>query len=105
MDESNKTTFIAGLLTIPGVIGLMVYSYWAGAYVLVYLWGWFVVPLTNWQAIVQEQALGILLITSYLTHTRSSSKDDESAWIKFSIIALRPWVALLIGYIIKSIYA
>lgn len=93
--------FITIVLTVLGAI-------WSG-YVLSILWGWFIVPTFNLPALSIPLAIGIALVISYVTHQTNFDKKKEEltdmenlkyAGRVFSWLALKPALALLIGWIV-----
>lgn len=72
------------------------------------LWGWFIVPVFHTGALSVVQAMGVLLVVSYLTKSMDTEeKSDESLAEQFAkgfmMALLKPGMALLIGWILHSV--
>jgi hypothetical protein len=86
-------------------IGLMFLSTIFNAWVLVILWGWFVVPTFGLPVLTIVKAVGISLVVKFMTY-KSTSSDDEDAgpWKKFlyacSLAIVYPLCALGVGYVV-----
>lgn len=95
------------LTVLFAMFGLIaVGSIWSG-YVLTILWGWFVVPTFGMPALQLAPAIGLAMVVSYLTHqympkvTNEGSSFDQMGHA-FGHIALKPAMALLVGWIVKA---
>ena len=79
---------------------------WNG-YVLTFLWGWFVVPTFGMPALQLAPAIGLAVVVGYLTHqympkvTKEGSSLDQMGRA-FMHMALKPAMALLVGWIVKQ---
>jgi len=94
---------VVGLIFIP----LFLYSAWAGAFVGVKLWAWFVVPVFGFKAVTLPQAFGLSLLIGYWTkqHFNNHAKDERDVTTKaveFCSLLAYPWLVLLFGFICKS---
>jgi hypothetical protein len=87
-------------------MALIVPSAIANGYVLSTLWGWFMVPIFGLPALGIVAAMGVMTVVSYMTASIRYAKDDRDTSeqvieaIVYAIV--RPSMALLVGYIIKS---
>lgn len=70
---------------------------WSG-YVLMLLWGWFVVPLFALPALGLINAIGIMTIVGLTTKQYVSTNGDNKHEFIASMF-MRPAVALVIGFI------
>jgi hypothetical protein len=71
------------------------------AFVLMVLWGWFIVPL-GVKAVGMAHAIGLTLIASLLTHQAPSDLDDRdriSKSMRWSIAG--PAIALVVGWVAR----
>jgi len=70
------------------------------------IWNWLVAPLFTVQEISVMQAIAFAFLTSFLTHTRTISKDDGRPYhdqlVRATSVGVAyPTVAIAIAYIIK----
>jgi hypothetical protein len=96
------------LLAVLGFPVLLAASaVWRG-YVLSILWGWFAIPAFGLPALSIPFAIGISLITSMLTSSRSGREAEkpmtpaERFWNAFGSIVLGPALVLVIGWIVQK---
>jgi len=82
-------------IVLLAMIPLAILNGW----ILTILWGWFVVPIFHLPPLTIAPAMGLSLLVSYMTKEYVNS---ESTWKNVSITFTRPFMVLLIGYIIKS---
>ena len=104
----NDNSFVKGFAYTVGAIlflafmALMVlYGAWAGAFVSVHLWMWFVVPTFGLAPLKMSAALA-LLVRMWTYHHSTGHKDERSWQEKLLEIAgefLSPWFVLLVGYV------
>jgi hypothetical protein len=108
----NANNFTAGILAMFFLLlilalfgGLVLYGIWVTAFVSTYLWLWFVVPVFHVAPLTLLQAYGLAILVTYWTHQHISDKVEDTR--KPSVIVaelvglfLKPWVTLLVGYII-----
>lgn len=94
--DKITTLLIAVLLAIPVTL-------WRG-YVLMVLWGWFIVPTFNAPVLSVAVAIGVTIIGGLFTVARNESKNEEKehdALTHFFVAGLvQPAMALGIGYIV-----
>lgn len=81
---------------------------WAG-YVLMILWGWFVVPTFALPPLALAPAIGLALVAGYLTHQytpKAAKPEDDGKWDETvratAHMLLRPASTLLIGWVVKQ---
>jgi hypothetical protein len=68
-DKTSVGTLLFALLGILVAIPAMVVGeYLLSGWVLVYLWGWFVVPGFHRPALRISEAIGLAIVVSYLTY-------------------------------------
>lgn len=84
---------------------MLVLSTVLNGYVLTNLWNWFVVDTFNAPSLALSEAIGVVLVVSFLTRDDAAhsenDKDISNAVIKASALAVtRPILALLMGWII-----
>ena len=89
--------FILPLLTI--------YSVLTYGFVLSNMWEWFMVPL-GLPTITLVHAYGLALIVALTSHQHNlyKNKDNELAGEKVFHVFLSPWMTLLVGYILHTIF-
>lgn len=95
---------IAMLGVFLGIPVLVLSVIWDG-YVLSVLWGWFAVPAFGLPALSVPMAIGVSLVVAAMTNHRTGkeAKDDEAGFVAILTFALlKPTVALLLGWIVKS---
>lgn len=92
--------FGAILIVIFGAISLIISVTLIRAFVLSYLWIWFVVPIFNLPSIGIAQCIGVALVSAFLFHPYIPSKEkDNMIW--FSIL-VGPFITLGFGWIVKG---
>lgn len=74
-------------------------SIWRG-FVLTFLWGWYIVPVFHVPTLTIMPAIGISLLTGYLTHQASGMQDDDKVGNVITAIFIHPAAVLFIGWII-----
>lgn len=95
------------LIAILFIIGVIVYNAFSYGYVASVFYGWFILPMfPNLPHFTYLQFVGITLFLIALFPKHSSSnvkseyKDDNGLWGTF----LKPWILLILGAIIHSIW-
>jgi hypothetical protein len=98
MDTFSKIVG-ATILVVALTIGTILLNAW----VLVILWGWFMVPLFGLPALNIPYAIGIQLVLGLLRRTNSDTAPSGRKWYENAGIVIgTPLFALLIGYIVKG---
>ena len=99
---------IVGLLVMAAIfIGMIAYFAFSWGYVIHIFYGWFVlsaIPTLPHFTVLQFVGFSVFcnaLIRSHSTDIKEEYKDPEAK--KFSFIS--PWLVLLFGYIIHSIWS
>ena len=102
--------FIAVLGIIIGMAALIGAVIAVGAilngFVLTILWGWFIVPTFHLSPLSIPAAIGIAMVTGYLTHQyapdveEKERSDGEKILRATLMIVLRPLAVLGIGYVV-----
>lgn len=75
------------------------------AFVLIKLWGWFIVPFFGLPPLIIPVAIGLALIVSFLAVPINTAKsEDDPSKVRGHIISgfLRPFVVLLFGWIAST---
>ena len=91
---------MAIMLVLLGVFALPVIDVLWEGYVLMTLWGWFMVPHFHLPALTLAIAIGVACTLSLLTHQYVPSKADDSvAPVVYTF--LFPAMMLLIGWLAK----
>lgn len=102
---SNKTSssLTESVLTLVGAVAFVPLvsslSALVSGYVVSTLWGWFIVPVFGIKALSIPQAIGLSLVTGYLTH-QTMPEDTASTAAKITNVILYPMFALGIGYVV-----
>ena len=93
-----------GLIVVTLVPSLLVYGY-----VLSCLWAWFMVPQFGLPALSLVSAIGVSLVTTYMSSGRRNGREIEKefkGWAYFNNYVayyfILPLVLLGIGYILKG---
>lgn len=99
-DNNLLSATLAGCLVVgilvPILAGYMIISM---AFILPFLWSWFIVPLGA-EPIGMAHAYGLATIIHFFTVSTDLKADDrEVDRGKAIALLLRPWIALLVGYI------
>lgn len=111
----NDNTLVKGFLIVAaivfGLVGLplvALYSAWAGAFVGVHLWIWFVVPIFHIAPLTMPQAFGLAMLINFWTyHFKAGVKDvreNKEKYIELIGIVIFPWSTLLTGYICHQFF-
>lgn len=89
-----------GVFAATVLIGTLVFValVWR-AYVLVVLWGWFVTPMFHLAVPSLHVAVGLIAITSLLTHENTGGSGKTDSWVSFTNVFLNPALLLLVGWI------
>lgn len=81
-----------------GLLTVFVFTMLLQGFVLKVLWAWFVVPTFGLNGLSLAAALGLSMMTSYLTH--QYHKDDRSIGEQVLYSILECVIALVIGWVI-----
>ena len=105
---------IAYLIAISLAVGLIVVtivpSLLVHGYVLSILWGWFIVPQFGLPALSLASAVGVSLVTGYMSSGRRNGREIEKElkgvdyfnnYISYHFVL--PFMLLGIGYILKGL--
>ena len=88
------------LIAIPiavfGIIGVVAGLSILRAWVLIKLWGWFIVPVFHLPDLNIPLAIGLCLVVGMFTATMKSEKVN---WLG---AILAPFITLFMGWIVKS---
>lgn len=103
MHKSEKNMLLASFagclvacIVVPILAAYMIVSM---AFVLPFLWQWFIVPLGA-APIGMAHAYGLATIIHFFTvQTDLKADDREVDYGKAVALLLRPWIALLVGYL------
>ena len=97
-------TFLAILGGAVGIFALLVISSLLRGFVLVKIWGWFIVPLFHLPVLTLLPAIGLALVVGFMTYQYQYSKDERSAGEKvfesIFLTFLYPLAVLLTGWVI-----
>ena len=87
------------LVTVFVAISAILVAILLGGFVIQTLWGWFIVTTFGLKSLTIAQAIGLSLVTHYLTY---NSSTDSSEDVKNSVIrtACIPIISLVVGYIV-----
>ena len=113
-DNSLSTTqsiLAVGCGVILGIVLLAIasfYSVFAGGFVGMKLWAWFIVPVFGVKALTLTQAWGISAIIAFWTHQMhlTTNKDERTNVEKYTaatVAVLSPWLTLLLAWFIKTV--
>ena len=105
-DAEILGTIIGILLTIFILIPILtVYSVVAQGFVISWLWEWYIVPL-GMSSLTLIHAYGISLILYVTTHQHTVYKNanNELSGEKITTGLIAPWWALLIGWILHTMF-
>ncbi len=110
--KSDEYGICTILLTLLGLIVLVplagLYGIWAGGFVGMKLWAWFVVPIFGVKALTLYQAAGLATIVGFFTHQHHlgpKPEDNRTTALKvaeFIGILCYPFMVLFVGWIIKT---
>lgn len=90
------------LLIILGVIGIILVNTLVRGFVIMKLWGWFIVPLFGLTPLTIPFALGLsLIMTAFTYHYTDTVKDDsDNQYLTVLRGPLTNLVYLLMGWVI-----
>lgn len=86
---------------VAAVILLMAFSGLWGGYVLSVLWNWFASDHFGLQSINLLQAIGMMIVVSFMTHQQSLSSDKAYGEVlaeSYIYAALKPLMFLMVGW-------
>lgn len=86
-------------VAFPAIFLAGAVSYMWRAFVLVLLWGWFVVPLFALPPLRIPFAIGLSLVGSMMASSRGYEDDEEGPMDVLIRAALTPSIVLLVGWI------
>lgn len=95
-----------GIITVTTVA--IIYSILMNGYAFSVLWAWFIAPTFGCVVLSIPAAIGISMTVSYLVHRiDADKKSEEKSWAMklveaFAIATLKPGMALLFGFVVKS---
>ncbi len=94
---------MAVLVALIGLVLIIaIAAVWSGL-VLSILWGWFAVPTFGLPPLSIPAAIGVSMIASYLTYQYGlKAEDDKDATKALMNVALRPLVALMVGWVVHQ---
>jgi hypothetical protein len=102
-DRDNKTTdtdaVTAMVIVILAVLGVLVGAFlliYIRAWILVKLWGWYIVPFLHIADLNLPTAFGLSLIIPYVWHRPESKKLEKEQWIG---ILIQPVFTLFLGWL------
>ncbi len=70
-------------------------------FVLSMLWGWFLVPIFGLPTLGIAAAIGISLVSTFLTYQHVETGENTNTGKRTAIILLHPLVALIVGAIVQ----
>ena len=95
-EEKVKKFWVLLIATIIIVPLGAIYS----GFVMTYLWGWFIVPITGLNPITIVQAIGFQFFVGCISIARDNKKDKE--WgEEVAIVFIKPTMFLFMGYIVS----
>lgn len=70
---------------------------------LIALWGWFIIPIFGFRALLLPEAIGIGMVASFLTHPTPIANVEKSYLMEYVFTAtiFRPVIAYFIGWIVQ----
>ena len=85
---------------------LALWYVWSG-FALTILWGWFMVPTFGLPQLALAPAIGVAVVVGYLTHPWRPTEDAKDTKTErmvegFAFMAMKPALALLVGWIVKQ---
>jgi len=95
------------LTVIAAMFGALALGYvWSG-FALTILWGWFMVPTFGLPQLALAPAIGVAVVVGYLTHQyrpTEDAKDKKASRMAegFAFMAMKPALALAVGWIVKQ---
>lgn len=103
-DKSESSIFGIWLLATAGVAGFLTIAATqiiVSGIVITVLWDWFVTPLFGLPALSIPYAIGLSLITHYMTYQYDGAESEDKAkyWLT---MFLRPCLTIIVGYIVKA---
>ena len=94
---------MAVLATLGGIFIVIISTIIKG-FVLVKLWGWFIIPVFNAPVLSVPYAIGLSLLVNYITPTEESKEEDEELASKFLKLGAKaviaPLIVLLFGWVV-----
>lgn len=93
---------MAILLVVLLFTSLIVISSILNGWALSILWGWFFVPVLGLPPIGITQAIGIAMVTAFLTHQYDAGNEKQDQSKVWTYMLVRPLVALAIGWVVKQ---
>lgn len=93
------------IYAIAGMLALIILGVaWKG-FVLMVLWGWFVVPVFGVSSLALAPAIGLALLVSYLTYQGDAAQTRNGDFEELMAVAvvqelLVPTLALCVGFVV-----
>ncbi len=94
----------AAFFIVGFFVAVMVGGSLLDGWVLSKLWAWFMVPIFHMPALSVPQSIGIALVIGYLTKQYSNAKEEDDpkkTRTFWALMLVKPFLALLIGFIVK----
>jgi hypothetical protein len=88
------------VVSVLFAIAMFVVAVGWGGYVLMILWGWFIVPTLAFAPLGWPEAIGVSLVVNYMTHQYRHSPKTENAKITAYVFG-KPLLFLAVGYVVK----
>lgn len=102
MKDDDKAVGLM-ILLFAGIPGMIAISAILNGWILTKLWLWFIVPLFDLGPLRIPYAIGLSIVVSFLTHQIDTTKSENkmSAGQQFGMVIMRPFMILLVAYIVK----
>ena len=100
MSDTRNEKAIIFLLALPLATGLALVSILWEAWVLVRLWGWYMVPIFHLPLLVISQAIGVICVAHALRSVYVPSKDG-ARYGAITYAFVTPTMLLTIGWLAK----
>ncbi len=75
-------------------------------WVVMLLWEWFIVPVTNLRVLVFGEALGVSLVISYMTMSLPDMREKSTAetFKTLGWVVGRPFLALAVAWVYLAVF-
>jgi hypothetical protein len=99
-NEKLAAYALIGFGAVAVTAGLIVGNILWDGYVLMVLWGWFMVPIFHLPMLAIAQSIGLACVVNLVTHQYIPSKKDDT-WAPVAHAFIAPLMLFIVGWLVK----